>query len=313
MSGEAPHRVVLVSGLSGAGKASILRVLEDLNYQAVDNPPLAMIDDLARRAMQPGAPPVAIGVDARSAGFDANALLASLDGLRREAALKPCLVFAWADEAVLLRRFTETRRRHPLAGSGGQVRDGIAAEQRIVAPLWDAADLSLDTSDLPLPALRRRIEELFAPGADATPGMPALVPNLVSFAFPAGLPREADMVFDARFLANPHYIPHLRPQTGLDPEVAAFVEADVDFAAFFDRLTGLLGLLLPRFVAEGKKYVTVAVGCTGGRHRSVRIVERLAVYLSQSGWRVSVTHRELVREGRMSSLGVERLEGALKA
>ena len=313
MSDEPPHRVVLVSGLSGAGKASILRVLEDLNYQAVDNPPLAMIDALARRAMQPGAPPVAIGVDARSAGFDAQALLCSLDGLRREPALKPCLVFAWADEAVLLRRFTETRRRHPLAGPGGQVRDGIAAEQAIIAPLWDAADLTLDTSDLPLPGLRRRIEQQFAPVA----GSKGLAPNLVSFAFPAGLPREADMVFDARFLANPHYISALRPQTGLDPDVAAFVEADADFAAFFDQVTGLLGLVLPRFVAEGKKYATIAVGCTGGRHRSVRIVEKLAASLSQSGWRVSVSHRELAREGRFSSIGVNRdagrLEGAMKS
>lgn len=309
MSDEPPHRVVLVSGLSGAGKASILRVLEDLNYQAVDNPPLAMIDALARRAMQPGAPPVAIGIDARSAGFDGQALLFSLDALRREPALKPCLVFAWADEAVLLRRFTETRRRHPLAADGGQVRDGIAAEQAIIAPLWDAADLTLDTSDLPLPELRRKIEEQFAP----TAGVRGLVPHLISFAFPAGLPREADMVFDARFLANPHYIPCLRPQTGLDPDVAAFVEADADFAAFFDRLTGLLGLVLPRFVAEGKKYATIAVGCTGGRHRSVRIVEKLAVCLSQSRWRVSVSHRELVREGRFSSIGVDRLEGAMKS
>lgn len=315
MTSALANRVVLVSGLSGAGKASILRALEDLGYEAVDNPPLAMIDALARRAMQPATPPVAIGVDARSAGFDAAALLRALDHLRAEPALRPCLVYAWADEAVLMRRFTETRRRHPLAGPGGAVRDGIAAEMAITAALWDAATLTLDTSELPLPDLRRRIETYFSAPAE---GDRRLVPTLMSFAFPAGLPREADMVFDARFLANPHYIAELRPLTGLDPGVAAFVEADVDFAAFFGRLTGMLGLLLPRFVAEGKKYATIAVGCTGGRHRSVRIVERLAVDLSGSGWRVSVLHRELAREGRVSSIhSVQRavpapLAGALQ-
>ena len=284
--------VVLVSGLSGAGKASVLRALEDAGFEAVDNPPLEMIERLVERT-EPGRG-LAVGVDARSRGFDADAVLATLARLRQNPALRPELLFAWADEAVLLRRFTETRRRHPLAPQG-RVADGIAAEQRVTAPLHDAADLVVDTSDLPLAALRQLIERRYAGGGDAAPD--GLSITLVSFAFAAGLPREADMVLDARFLRNPHYDPMLRPLTGSDPAVAAYVEADPDFAAFFARVVSLLDLVLPRFVGEGKKYATIAVGCTGGRHRSVAIVEKLTRYLSDKGWRVSAAHRELAREG----------------
>ena len=284
--------VVLVTGLSGAGKASILRALEDIGFEAVDNPPLGMIGALAREG---GARRLAIGVDARSRGFDAGAVLAALARLREDPALWPELVYAWADEAALLRRFTETRRRHPLALLG-QVADGIAEEQRITAPLHEAADFVIDTSDLPLSELRQRIEARYARplGEEAAP---SLAVTLVSFAYPAGLPREADLVFDVRFLRNPHYDLNLRPLTGLAPAVGAYIEADADFAPFLSHVMSLLALLLPRFVQEGKKYVTIGVGCTGGRHRSVHMVERLAKHLSGQGWRVSTRHRELAREG----------------
>lgn len=290
MNGRVP--VVLVTGLSGAGKASILRALEDIGFEAVDNPPLGMIAALAREG---GARPLAIGVDARSRGFDAGAVLAALAQLREDPALWPELVFAWADEAVLLRRYTETRRRHPLALLG-QVADGIAAEQRITAALHEAADLVIDTSDLPLSELRQRIEARYARPRGPEEA-PSLAVTLVSFAYPAGLPREADLVLDARFLRNPYYDLNLRPQTGLDPAVGAYVEEDPDFGPFLGYVTGLLALLLPRFVQEGKKYVTIGVGCTGGRHRSVHVVERLAKHLTGQGWRVSTRHRELAREG----------------
>ncbi len=168
-----------------------------------------------------------------------------------------------------MRRYTETRRRHPLA-DGGRVIDGIAQEVALTALLRDAADLVIDTSDMSLPALRAAIEGRFGCGGQQ------LTVSLMSFAYPHGLPREADLVFDARFLRNPHYDPHLRPGTGLDVDVAAYVEADPDFGQFFAQVEAMLKLLLPRFVQEGKKYVTVAVGCTGGRHRSVHIVEKLA-------------------------------------
>jgi UPF0042 nucleotide-binding protein len=287
MSGR--QRVVLVSGLSGAGKFSILRALEDLGYDAIDNPPLNMIEQLIARGEQR----LAIGVDARSRGFDATAVLHLLARLREAHRLQPELIYASAEDGVLLRRYTQSRRRHPLAPLG-RVVDGIAAERSLTSPLMAAADLVVDTSELPLPALRRMIECRFG---DEAAG--ALAVSLISFAYPAGLPREADMVFDARFLRNPHYDPELSPKTGLDAEVAAYVEADPDFRAFFTKLEELLRLVLPRFVQEGKKYATIGVGCTGGRHRSVRIVEKLAGLLAQQGWRVAVTHRELGYVGNL--------------
>jgi UPF0042 nucleotide-binding protein len=177
--------------------------------------------------------------------------------------------------------------------------EGIVAEQALTAPLHEAADLVIDTTDLPLPALRRLIERRYGPQAIAGE-QGGLSVSLLSFAFPAGLPRDADMVFDARFLRNPHYVSALKPRTGLDPEVGAYVEADADFPEFFARLADMLALLLPRFVQEGKKYVTIAVGCTGGRHRSVHIVEKLASKLTETGWRVTTTHRELAREGSLA-------------
>ena len=290
--------VVLVSGLSGAGKASILRALEDVGFEAVDNPPLELIEELVSTANGGGDRRIAVGVDARSRGFDAEAVLRTRARLRLNPRLRPELIFAWADEAVLLRRYTETRRRHPLAPQG-RVSDGIAAEQVLTGPLHAAADLVIDTSELALSALRQLIERRYGPDAPEDP-QPGLSISLVSFAFPSGLPRDADMVLDARFLRNPHYDIRLRPRTGHDSEVAAYIEADPDYPAFFARVTELLRLVLPRFVEEGKKYATIAIGCTGGRHRSVTLVERLASHLAQTGWRVSTTHRELAREGTLA-------------
>lgn len=288
--------VVVVTGMSGSGKASILRVLEDLGYDAVDNPPLMMLETLVTRSEKP----MAVGLDARSRGFDAAQVLATLDRLRTTRGHRTTLVFATADVPVLLRRFTETRRRHPLAPEG-RVADGIEAEAALMVSLRDAADQVIDTSELPLPALRQLVGRQFGQGHASGAGAGMTV-TLMSFAFPAGLPREADMVFDARFLRNPHYDPILRPMTGLDPEVAAYVEADPDFEAFFQSIAQLLRLVLPRFVQEGKKYATIAVGCTGGRHRSVRIVERMApslAGLAGSGadrlWQVTILHRELTK------------------
>ncbi len=292
-----PRRVVLVTGLSGAGRSSILRVLEDLGYEAVDNPPLTLMEELVSR----GERPVAIGIDARSRGFCAAAVLSTVERLRLNQALRPELVFASADEDALLRRFTETRRRHPLAPNG-RVAEGIALEVELTLPLREAADLVIDTSETPLPALRTLVEQRFA---SPVAGRLGLTVSLISFAYPQGLPREADVVFDARFLRNPHYDPHLRPRTGLDEAVAAFVESDPDFEQYFNQIRSMLELLLPRFVQEGKKYVTIAVGCTGGRHRSVHIVEKLAAVLQAGRWagldmqpgQVTVAHRELQKSG----------------
>lgn len=278
--------VVLVSGLSGGGKASVLRALEDIGFEAVDNPPLDLIETLAGRARSG----LAIGVDARTSGFDAGAVRGLLERLRGDARLAPELVYVTAADDVLLRRFTETRRRHPLAPQG-RVMDGIAAERALTAPLHAAADLLIDTSDLPLADLRRLVEQRFAAAGDPA----GLVVFLVSFAFSAGLPREADMVFDARFLRNPHYDPILRPRTGLDPEVGAHVAADPDYPVFLEQMRAMIRLVLPRFLREGKKYATICIGCTGGRHRSVHLVETLARDIRAEGWNAMVTHRELAR------------------
>jgi UPF0042 nucleotide-binding protein len=285
-----PRRsVVLVSGLSGAGKASILRVLEDLGFETVDNPPLHALEELVGDAAGGGdRRPLAAGVDTRTRGFSPDTVLLALRELRPRPDLAVSLVYATAEDATLLRRYTETRRRHPLAPEG-RVSDGIARERALMEPLLGAADLVVDTTDLPLPALRRLVERRFRPDEGA-PGLSILVQ---SFAFPRGLPRDADLVFDLRFLRNPHYDPELRPLTGRDQAVAAHVEADPDFPAFWNRLTGFLDPLLPRYVEEGKKYLTVALGCTGGRHRSVLVAERLTAHLRCSGWRADATHREL--------------------
>ena len=260
---------------------NVLRALEDLGFETVDNPPLSGLHELAAKADKN----LAIGVDARSRGFSAESVLDTLARLRQEQNLAPTLVFATASDEVLIRRYSETRRRHPLAQAGA-IAEGITLERDLTAPLASAADWLVDTSALPVPKLRRLIEEHFGAAA------PGMVLSLVSFAYPAGLPPEADLVFDARFLKNPHYEPHLRSLSGLDPEVGSFIEQDPDFAIYFYKLLNLIEFLLPRFVHEGKKYATICVGCTGGQHRSVYMVEKLSSHLAKTGWRVGVTHRE---------------------
>lgn len=278
-------RTVIVTGMAGAGRSSALRILEDLGFEAVDNLPLPLLPRLLR-SEEETAQDLALGIDTRSRRFAPQALLEEIRRPPEEAA-PPVLLFLDADEETLLRRFTETRRRHPLA-QDRPVADGIARERRLLAPLREAADLVVDTSRLALPALRRLLESRFG-GAHA----PGLVITLLSFAYRNGLPREADLVFDVRFLANPHYEPGLRPLTGRDPEVGAFIAADEAFPSFERGLLSLLRQLLPRYRREGKSYLTIALGCTGGRHRSVFVAERIARCLQGDGWRVIILHREL--------------------
>ncbi|MDG6094884.1 RNase adapter RapZ [Acetobacter sp. AN02] len=293
-----PPRVLLVTGLSGAGKSTILHILEDLGREVIDNPPLGMLDAIAARADRP----LAIGVDSRTRGFDARSVLEALLRLKQGPGPSAELIYATADETSLLRRYTATRRRHPLAPLGS-VKEGIEAEIALTATLRDRADLVIDTSDLSTPELRRLVETRFGDWLRG-PGE-GLTVTLMSFAYPAGLPREADMVFDARFLRNPHYEADLREKTGLDEPVAAYVSADPDYAAYFTGILSMLCLILPRFVKEGKKYATIAIGCSGGRHRSVTIAEALARQLvrpegagpGSDAWPVAVFHRELSRVG----------------
>ena len=284
---SAPRRVLLVTGLSGAGRTATLDILEDLGYEAVDNPPL----DLLELVATPESPrPLAVGVDIRSRDFSVAPFEERLAVLQGNPGLATQLLFIDCDDEALQRRFTETRRRHPLA-QGRPVIDGIRAERRLVTSLRDRADLTIDTTDLKVSDLRVLLTGHF--GLEDGAGMAVFV---TSFSYKRGLPRAADLVFDVRFLSNPHYDPALRPLTGRDPEVAAFISDDPGYSPFFSRLVAMLEPLLPRYRQEGKSYLTVALGCTGGRHRSVMVAERLADWIEAQGYRTTLVHRDLAPE-----------------
>ena len=278
-------RVVIVSGMSGAGRTTALRALEDLGYEAVDNPPVALLGGLLHSDGPPRRP-TAIGVDVRTRDFLAPATLALLDRITAETGLAATLVFLDCDDEVLGRRFTETRRRHPLA-TDRPVLDGVRQERQLIAPLRDRADLVVDTTALSPAELKCLLFGSFGLGQAS-----GLAISVLSFSYRRGLPREADLVVDVRFLDNPHYDLALRPLSGRDSAVAARIEADPDFTAFFDGFTRWLAPLLPRYRKEGKSYLTIAIGCTGGRHRSVYVAERLGEWLSHQDQRVGVRHRD---------------------
>jgi len=287
-----PLGVLLVTGMSGAGKTSALKALEDLGYEAVDNLPLSLLGNLvlpSQRTFDVHAfrRPLAIGIDIRTRDFAAETFARELDRLRTVDEISVRVLFLDCDDDELARRYVETRHRHPLA-IDRPLPDGIAHERQLLAATRECSDIVIDTSHLPLGNLKRLLEGHFGLG-----DKPALSVFITSFAFRRGIPREADLVFDVRFLTNPHYDPALRPLTGRDAEVADFIAGDGDFAAFFGNLCRLLGPLLPRYAAEGKSYLTIAIGCTGGRHRSVFVAERLAKWLDGQGIGFHLSHREL--------------------
>lgn len=289
-TGDAADRragVVLVTGLSGAGKTQALKALEDLGYEAVDNLPLSLLPRLVETEQASEHPrPLAVGVDVRTRDFGVDTLFHELDALMADPRLEARLVFIDCDDDVLLRRFTETRRRHPLA-QDRPVTDGIRIERTLMARLRDRADPVIDTSETTPAELRRILQQTIGPERGQ-----ALSVFVLSFAYGLGLPRQADLVIDVRFLRNPHYDPDLQPLTGTDPRVGAHIEADPAFDPFFRQLTDLLLTLLPRYEAEGKSYLTVAVGCTGGRHRSVHVARRLSDWLAEQGIQVTLRHRD---------------------
>jgi UPF0042 nucleotide-binding protein len=282
---RAASRLLVVTGMSGAGRSTALKSLEDLGYEAVDNLPLSLLPSLLETPAE--RPPLAIGIDVRTRDFGVGPLVAALDRVVAEHHLELSIVFLDCEDDWLVRRYTETRRRHPLAGDRPVI-DGILLERQRVSPLRDRADLVIDTTALNPSDLKRILHGHFA--LNAAPGIAIFV---TSFSYRQGLPREADLVFDARFLRNPHYVAALRPLTGRDPDVAAFIAADPDFAPFFERLCQWLAPLVPRFEREGKSYLTIAFGCTGGRHRSVYLAERLAQFLREQHRPVGVNHRDL--------------------
>jgi len=277
-------RVVFLTGLSGAGKTTALKAFEDIGFDAVDNLPFRLLEPLL---WDEEPQRLAVGVDVRARGFDPAALLRVKRRLAAERGCQVSLVFLECDDDTMLRRFTETRRRHPLSDLGG-ARDGVRRERELLAPLRSMADRVLDTSLMTPRELKRWI----AGGFEAE-GPAGMAVQVVSFSFRHGLPREADLVFDVRFLANPHYEAALQPLTGLDAAVGDHIRADPGTGTFLDLMERFTDFALPRYEQEGKSYLTLAVGCTGGRHRSVFVAEQVSAMLRRRGWAASAVHREI--------------------
>ncbi|MYJ71770.1 MAG: RNase adapter RapZ [Rhodospirillaceae bacterium] len=293
-----PPLLVLVTGLSGAGKSTALAALEDIGFTVVDNLPLAMLDgfvgpggtDRKGHRKGQGDRPVALGIDVRARDFDTAAMEAAARRILARSDIDARLIFLDCADDILVQRYSETRRRHPLARER-PVLDGVRLERQMIAPLRSLADPVIDTTDETVNTLRRRVQDRFPDG-----GGRQLSVFVESFGYGHGVPRHADLVFDVRFLRNPHYVESLRPTTGLDAQTGDYIAGDPDFQPFFDRLTDMLALLLPRYRAEGKSYLTIAVGCTGGRHRSVYVAQRTAAWLARRDWPHTLRHRDLGRD-----------------
>ena len=281
--------VVLVTGPSGAGRSTAIKALEDIGFEVIDNLPLSLIDRLIGAPNHGPDHPLALGLDVRNRDFSAGAILRLLNGLDENPKIKAEMLYVDAAPEVLLRRYSETRRRHPLAPDGTP-EVGISQEIILLDTLRERAETLIDTSDFTPHDLRAEISRLFA--RDGSPGM-AL--SVQSFSYKRGVPHGVDLVFDTRYLRNPHWDPGLRDMDGRDADVLAYIAEDALFTKSFDQIADLLLTLLPAYVHEGKTHLTVAFGCTGGQHRSVAVAEKLAKHLVKKGWRVSTRHRELER------------------
>lgn len=304
------RQALLVTGMSGAGKTTALKILEDIGYEVVDNLPLSLL----RSVVQPADAsttthrPLALCIDVRTREFDIEHFERDVEPLLDADELDVRILFLDCNDEVLRRRFTETRRRHPLAGDR-PVRDGIRLERQRVAWFRQRAHLSIDTTELAQRDFNGILRGHFAEDVNRDLGI-----FVMSFAFRHGLPPEADLVFDVRFLRNPYYDPALRPLSGRDAPVGAFVAEDSAFQPYFDKLTALLVSLLPAYEREGKAYLTIAIGCTGGRHRSVYTAERVAEALRAEGREAGLRHRDLwrgdVAEGDRAAPGASDKTGA---
>ncbi len=281
------QRVVLVTGPSGAGRSTAIHALEDLGYEAIDNLPLSLVPRLLDGP--PISRPVALGIDVRNRDFSAIALIELIDTLTRLPEIDPEVLFLDCRPDELVRRYNETRRRHPLSPADAPS-EGVLSEIDLLAPIRVRADVLIDTSDLSPHDLKAEIAGFFDMGAHDR-----LAVSLHSFSYKRGVPRGLDMMFDCRFLKNPHWEAALRAQNGTADAVAQFVESDPRFAGFFDRVRDLVVFLLPAHIQEGKSHLAIGFGCTGGQHRSVAVAEKLAKALADAGWQVSKRHRELER------------------
>lgn len=282
-------RLVLITGLSGSGKSTVAKCFEDLGYFCIDNLPLPLLADFLR---DPGRVVrdnhlFAVVTDVRAAGFASRLpeLLEEIDRSR----IQVTLLFLNASDEALVRRFSETRRPHPLAGDRPLI-EGIHRERELLADLRGRADMILNTSQWSIHETRAKIYHAFAEQMAETPGM---LVSLASFGFKHGIPYGADLLFDVRFLPNPHFVPDLRPLTGKDQAIRDYLDQQPDYHELLDRLTSLLGYLLPRYKRENRSYLSVAVGCTGGHHRSVAVCEALRDWLTQEGWPLCISHRDL--------------------
>ena len=284
-------QVVILTGVSGSGKSTALRALEDAGFYCVDNLPIVFLEKLLELSGHTAGEVsrIALVVDAREGRFlgDAPRVIQEV----RQKGNDVQVLFLDASDDSLVRRYSETRRRHPLAGEGGTVPDGIAAERRALADLKTIADEVIDTTTLNVHELKRLVSRRFVAGGGARLGV-----TVVSFGFRFGIPTHADMVLDVRFLPNPYFIPELKPLPGTDPKVAGFVLGQPDAKAFLERLVELFGFLLPRYQTEGKSYLTIAIGCTGGKHRSVALAAALAERLEAAGQPIRLWHRDVEKE-----------------
>lgn len=275
--------ILLVTGPSGAGRSTASRALEDVGYEVIDNLPLSLLPRLLDGTMDQ---PLALGVDVRNRDFSTNALINVIEDLTHSHGDGAQVLFLDAENGTLIRRYSETRRSHPLSPDGPPL-NGIAREKELLAPIRARADILIDTTGMTPHDLRAELAGLLAPGGVR------LTITVQSFSFKRGLPRGLDMVFDCRFLRNPHWDPKLRDKDGRDPAVDDYITADPLFAAYFDKIYDLVDLTLPAQRKEGKAHLGIGFGCTGGQHRSVAITERFRQSLAKAGWSVSIRHREL--------------------
>lgn len=283
--------LVFVTGPAGAGRGTALNALEDMGFEAIDNIPLSLVPQLL--SGETAGRPLALGIDPRTRDFGADAFLQMLESVSGDVRQWVELLYLDCGTRTLLRRFSETRRRHPMS-AGDSAAAGIEREIALLAPIRQRADYLIDTSEMSPHDLRAAIGRWFG-----ITGSSSMTVTVLSFSYKRGLPPEADVVFDCRFLRNPHWQPDLRPLDGRDARVADHVHGDPRFADFFARVRALVEMMLPACADEGKATLNIAIGCTGGRHRSVMVAEKLSQTLAEQGWRVSIRHRELQRDAAL--------------